>query len=144
LRRTTASRQYGSLLVLFHSSESPTNEEWDAHMRLLEQMMREHRSVNTIVLTEGGAPSATQRAALTKVLGNGPTRSAILTRSAAVRTVLTALRFWNPTIVGFTPEELPKAMEFLGVEPKMRGTIERTFSELRVEVEQSLPKAAAR
>jgi hypothetical protein len=126
---------------LYHSSEPPTNAEWDAHLRLLEQTMRAHGSVNTIVLTEGGAPSATQRAALTRVLGKGTTRSAILTRSAAVRAVLTALRLWNPTIVGFTPDELPKAMEFLGLPPGMLGAIERAFTELRLEVEKSLPNA---
>jgi hypothetical protein len=125
-----------SLLVFYHSTEPPTNDEWDAHLRLLEQVMRAHGSVNTIVLTEGGAPSATQRAALTEVLGTGKTQSAILTRSAAVRAVLTALRFWNPTIVGFTPDELPKAMEFLGLPPGMRGAIERTLKELRLEVEE--------
>jgi hypothetical protein len=141
LSRTTASRQLGSLLLLCHSPEPPTNEEWDAHLRLLERVMREHGTVNTIVLSEGGAPSATQRAALTKVLGTGPTRSAILTRSSAVRAVLTALRLWNPTIVGFTPDALPKAMEFLGLERGMRETIERAFTELRAEVQQSLPRA---
>ena len=103
---------------------------------LFERMMQAHGLVKTIVLTEGGAPSATQRAALTEVLGTGKTQSAILTRSTAGRAIVTALRWWNPTMATFSPDELPKAMEFLGLPPGMRGAIERTLKELRLEVEE--------
>jgi hypothetical protein len=134
----------GSLLVLYHSTQPPTNEEWDDMLLVFERMMQAHGLVKTIVLTEGGFPSATQRAALVKVFGTGTSRTAILTRSTAGRAIVTALRWWNPTMATFSPDELPKAMEFLELEPGMRGTIERTLADLRLEVAQSLPKAAAR
>jgi hypothetical protein len=127
-------------MVVHHSAQPPTNEEWDVYVRLLEQAMATHGSVKILVDTDGRPPTATQRAALTKVLGNRTTPTAILTRSAAIRTVLTAFRWWNPTMDAFSPDDLPKAMEFLQLAPGMRREIERTLAELRLEVAQSLPR----
>jgi hypothetical protein len=133
-----ASRQLGSLLVVYLSRENPTNEEWDRHLGVLEQIIRAHGSLNALVLTEGGVPSPTQRAKLVKVRGTGKSRSVILSRSAVVRAVLTALRWLHPSFLGLAPDELPKAMEFLQLEPGMRAAIERALFDLRLEVEKSL------
>jgi hypothetical protein len=136
-------RELGSVLVLFHSSRAPTNDEWDSILAMLERTMRAHGAVQIIVLTEGGPPSATQRAALTRILAGGKSRSAVLTQSKAARAIVTALRWWNPTIVSFSPDDLASAMAFLRIEPERKGTIERTLVELRDEVARSLPKVGA-
>jgi hypothetical protein len=141
VNRTCVNRQFGSLFLVHHSAEPPTNEEWNGLMVLTEQAMRAHGSLKVLVLTDGGHPSAAQRAALIKAYGTGTIHTAILTPSMVVRTVTTALQWWNPEIVAFSPDDLPKAIEFLRLEPGMRGTIERAFGEMRREVAQSLTKA---
>ncbi|HKU42739.1 MAG TPA: hypothetical protein VJR89_31490 [Polyangiales bacterium] len=126
-----------------HTAAAPTAEEWQTHCLNIEQVRNDTRGV--LVYTEGGGPSTGQRKEMRAALqGLAPPPSAILTDSALVRGIVTALNwtFGGEKIAAFPPGALPRALHYLernGAAPK-HGAITRALGVLANELSIELPR----
>jgi hypothetical protein len=99
------------VVVVMHSEECPSEEEWNGCMATAEATNRRSPSgVRVLVATLGGRPNSRQRASYAERLGRCPV--AVITDSAAVRTVAQYMNVFNPFIRTFSA--LDAALEFLG------------------------------
>jgi len=62
-----------------------------------------------VALTDGGTPNALQRHRVNEALSGRRVRSAVVSNSVALRSVITALRWFNPETAAFSPrgERIP-------------------------------------
>ena len=80
-----------------------------------------------LIVTEGGAPTATQRQLMNEELAaylkENPRslRSAIVTASTFVRGVVTALSWFHPGYCAFSPAHMDDAMDYLEVPQQHRA-----------------------
>lgn len=119
----------GSIFVVVHTSQPPSDEEWTRYL----ESFRPHRDevAGILVYTLGGGPSAKQRGALVTVFGDRPPPTAVLTSSAIARGMVTALAWLKGNFIqAFKPDELAAALSYLAVEPSRRGPVERAFYKL--------------
>ena len=107
------------LFVLVHNASAPSDAEWGAYVEEVKQEPDPSRFV-TLVYTDGGSPTHEQRAALNLALGYSSTRTAVLSVSAVVRGVVSALNFFNREIRSFAPAEVDRAFDHLRMSPAMR------------------------
>jgi hypothetical protein len=111
-------REVGALIVSVHSAEAPTDEDWSAYLQLCRRKMARER-LGALAVTAGGGPNSKQRAALQELLRGGPVPGAVVTDSAVVRGIVTALGWFNPGIRAFgfnVGAGLYDALRHLGVE----------------------------
>jgi hypothetical protein len=114
---------YGGLdyYVWMHTNEAPGQGEWDESMQALASYARETNDDFTrwrgLVFTDGGAPSALQRAQLSAIYKDRPVRVSVISRSPFVRAVVTALTWFNLKIKAFSPGDIGRAFEYLDVRP---------------------------
>lgn len=108
----------GDLLLLCHSSASPSDQEWG---RWVERSRgSEHRGM--LAVTEGGSPNSAQRAKVAELVLQQakPPPFALVTDSGVMRSVLTAF-FWllgsKQPMKAFAPSELDEALRWMGVTP---------------------------
>ena len=131
--RSLAMRSWSSYVVFVHGSLAPSQVEWNQVLDLY----RGHpnlASAKTLVFTEGGAPSAPQRAELSSVLGKIPMRTAVMTSSIIARTAGTALTWLNPGFRVFSATDFDGALEHLLASPGDRRTLRDLVDELRREL----------
>ncbi len=111
------------LVILCHSAAPLSDLDWTRFTDYLhERVTRTGGIPHSLVWTEGGGPNAKQRLqAKERVLSferDGASRTAVLTRSAVVRGMVTAMA-WLGRKDGkfrtFAPSQLPQALQFLGV-----------------------------
>jgi hypothetical protein len=106
------------LLVLCHSSASPSDEEWDAW--IARESRGDHRGI--LISTEGGAPNSRQRSRVADKTGNrGSVRPpvALLTDSAIIRSVMTAFAWIlgkDQPMKAFPRTALDEAVAWLGAD----------------------------
>jgi hypothetical protein len=118
-------------VICVHSQEAPTDRDWEAHLRAVRD---EPRVASILVFTYGGAPNATQRAALNDVLQRVRVPIAIMTPSLLARGAGTALRWFNPKMRIFDPEDLEGALDHLALSQPARDEISTALGELKREV----------
>jgi hypothetical protein len=131
-KRSYVARRVVDVLVFVHTAESPTDEEWE---ELLEYYRKasELPEYKTLVLSIGGAPNAGQRVRLSEIIGEKPTRIAVLTPSPLVRAAGIAVSWFRPNIRMFNPTDVRAALEHLGV-PDAELRIRRALDELKAEL----------
>jgi hypothetical protein len=135
---TMSWRLEGRLNVVVHSARSPTNLEWQRYV--IDVVSRTvPPDARVVVLSRGGSPDGYQRQALITALGGRPKPVALLTNSVIARTVIAAMRLFNPTMKAFTTSDLKGAGEFLGLTVAERERV----AQLLVELESELGKSTA-
>jgi hypothetical protein len=98
------------VFLVMHSETSPDADEWDAYVATVEAARdRFPGGVRAVVVTAGGRPNALQRAVCTEHIGL--CRVAVVTDSAAVRTVAHYMTMFMPELQTFG--DLDEALEFL-------------------------------
>jgi hypothetical protein len=133
------------LLVLCHSSASPSDEEWDVW--IARQAPGEHRGI--LISTEGGAPNSRQRSRVAeKTSSRGGVRPpvALLTDSAIIRSVMTAFAWIlgkDQLMKAFPRMAVAEAVEWLGADvptapvraavSRLHGALSRSSRRFRVE-----------
>ena len=104
----------GELYVALHPSVDPAGEDW---LAMLDDLKRELPSVRGVfVYTMGGGPNADQRRRLAEVYAANPGVSllAVVTPSAAVKAIVTAINwFVRHAFKMFSPEHLDDAFGHL-------------------------------
>ena len=106
----------GDLLIACHSDAPPADSEWDKWI----ERGRTGDHVGILVSSEGGAPNSAQRARLSKMVATKaePPPFVLLTRSALLRSVLTAFSWLLPSkqrLRALPPDALAEALSWLGV-----------------------------
>src|SRR5262249_51150233 len=110
----------GGTYICAHSTEPPTDEEWNS---FLADMEREHRNVRGLfVVTDGGGPNTMQRERVTQFWASRVTpKMAILTPSAVVRGAVTAINwFLGKRLRAFALEDFHGGLDYIEVPPEER------------------------
>jgi hypothetical protein len=132
----------GDLMILVHTSRPPSTDEWATYISTISKL--DPAKFQTLVFTDGGAPSSTQRKEVTEALGGRASRGAIVSASMLVRGVVTALSWFNPLIRAFSPDEVADALQYLCVprdeEPRVWAEVQRLREQLGGE-SRSVPRS---
>jgi hypothetical protein len=100
-----------NIIVALHTTEPPSEEEWAGYIKAVRKL--DLGKIRAIAFTDGGAPTAKMRKELNEVLKGRPSISAAVTSSAMVRSVVTALAWFNPFLKAFAPERTDEAFAHL-------------------------------
>ena len=130
--------------VFVHGTQAPTDPEWD-------RVMAEYRtisnpaSVSVLVYSDGGAPTATQRAHLVRIMGKSLPRAAVVTKSVVAKIAAKAVGLFAKQLRVFDPSQLDTAVAHLQLSEHDRTNLLRVLSELRSELSgmsSRIPKPA--
>ncbi|NUP09677.1 MAG: hypothetical protein HOW73_26835 [Polyangiaceae bacterium] len=102
---------FGDTLAILHMANAPSDDEWEGMLVYL----RANWPARVVVFTDGGGPTTLQRGRLNDALSGKPLKTAVVTSSAVVRGIVTALSWFNAGIKTFTPDRAPAALRYLGV-----------------------------
>ena len=139
--KSFVARKVGNIVVYVHAEAAPTDAEWEAGLTFFKDA-RDVSRLSALVYTHGGAPNASQRARLNAVLGSAKVRIGVLTSSAAARAAGVAVRWFNPELSIFGPDDLEAALEHVRAPVEQRGELKRALSDLKNEL--SLDRKEAR
>ena len=133
--RTMAFARHGHVYgVVVHSVRAPTDAEWDEYLRQTGEWLPEVHGV--LIVTEGGGPTSSQRRSLKKMLAEKMHHSiflAVISSSMLARGIVLAINLFNPYIRAFHPEDLDRALSFLGVPVAERPALLVVAKRLREE-----------
>jgi hypothetical protein len=101
-----------------HTERDPPQEEWHRAIAENATFLKRHRvhplQLRTVVITDGAAPNAAQRAQfITEVFQHHKCKTSVVTTvlsNPVKRGIATALTWLNPNAGFFLPEEMPKAL----------------------------------
>jgi hypothetical protein len=111
-------RTVGECIVIVHGTTDPSDLEWERGLELLRAVGP--RRAKALVWSEGGSPSAKQRAALEATCGGATPRTALVTESLVSRAAGTAVSWFNPQLKTFAPTALEAALDHLDLTPERR------------------------
>jgi hypothetical protein len=117
-------------MVYVHADVSPTDDEWEAGLALLKDAP-DLSKLSALIYSDGGAPNAAQRARLNAVLGSVRVRIGMLTASLAARAAGVAVRWFNPELSIFKPDEIEAALDHIGAPVEQRAELKRVLTELK-------------
>lgn len=112
-------RLTGSVMVVRQGKEPAHEHEWRSFLKELGQ--RDLTTLRVLVATDGGGPSAEQRAALKATMAGRSVRTAVVTDSIKVRFTIATVALINREHHGFSNRELSQAYDFLQLTPAERG-----------------------
>jgi hypothetical protein len=117
--------------VFVHSKINPSTEEWQATCQLLSSAGGQLKG--SLVYTEGGSPSATQRKQLRDAYQRHTALpTAVMTESIVARTAITALNlFMTEKILPFPPSEIDNALRAIGAPEADWPDIKKALKELQ-------------
>lgn len=101
----------GEIMVVIHTSQPPSDAEWKEYVEGVASL--DLSTARSIVITDGGAPSAHQRKVLNDVIGGRQPPGVVISPSTFVRGVVTALSWFNPGLKAFAPEDFDNACKYL-------------------------------
>jgi hypothetical protein len=123
-------RALETLLVLCENDKTPSDKEWDGFLAMLPQNSEHYQKLRILVLTTGGGPDRTQRERLDKTLAGRPIRVAVVSDSAKVRFIASAIALINRDHRGFSTKELSLAYDHLNLSTSERKIADRTGADL--------------
>jgi hypothetical protein len=141
LTRTWSDRDGTVWIILsLHRKGAPSPESWDLYMKACSDALTAAngniRQLRGLSISDGGAPTAKQREQVNTFLSQsreGRAILAIVTVDPIVRGVIKALSWFNPQARGFSPQELPAAIDYLGLSPAQRAEFEPALAEALAE-----------
>ena len=119
-------------LVVLVTAE-PTDEEWTTYLEVVER----HGIDRTmqLIATDGGVPTSTQRRYLNERLAGRNVPVAVITGNTAVRSIVTAMSWFNRKIRAFPPSGFRDAIAYLQIPASRTELIEREMAKLKAELE---------
>jgi hypothetical protein len=139
-KKTMAFGKVGEVMLLVHNKVAPGDEEWNAWVEYAFRHFSPGSMLKCLIVTEGGAPTPTQRLSmnerLSEYLIDNPKalRNAIVTASAFVRGVVTALSWFHPGYCAFSPAHLDDAMQYLDVPDESRTEVRTLIKALQGQI----------
>jgi hypothetical protein len=122
------------LFIVVYGPHDPTDAEWESYLADVE-----HHGIDRtmqLISTEGGGPTSTQRRYLNDLLAGRSVPVAVMSGSAAIRGVVTALSWFNRKIRAFPPTGLRDAIAYLEIPGSRTELIEREMAKLRLSLGQ--------
>jgi hypothetical protein len=139
-----------AFVVVVHTSEPLSDEEWDGYLQFCLGAGVEHGvKMSYLAVTEGGAPNTAQRRRfhdlVTPILEKHPgfMRGAIVTPSTFVRGVVTAMSLVNRVYKAFSHSEMKESYAYLGVPAGYIGQVEALIVSLKASLRDGGPVDAA-
>ncbi len=100
------------VLLVVHGHEPPSDDEWEAYLAQVKLVVATGRP-RAMAVTEGGAPSLSQRTQLNRILRGTRAIGAVVSDSGFVRGIVTALSWFNRGVRSFSPEDFEAACAHL-------------------------------
>jgi hypothetical protein len=121
-----------NVFLICHTKKSPEAETWSAACRAVAEGLRrsQGRRIGTLVLTDSGGPSTTQREELAQATERKKYPVSVVSSSPAVRFIASSMALFIPEMQSFLPADWRKALDHLGMEPMERKTLERALRDL--------------
>ena len=112
--------------------------DWDAFLAAIRSAIAAGMPERSLVISEGGAPSPSQRKRLDDAVAplGRRLKVAIVTRSTFVRGVVNAFALAKPGYRAFAPERMDDAITYLDVRPSGAVEINAAVMRLRVRLRQ--------
>lgn len=124
----------------------PTEEQWAPLMRDMKDALKGHTGraqVFSLVISDGGAPNAGQRAEFAKNLDGRPLRVSVLSDSTLVRGAVTAMGWFNSEMKSFPPKESKQWLAYIPLEETemilVRRAVAELYKKLKVTTLQHVP-----
>jgi hypothetical protein len=124
----------GTLHIIVVGEKDPTVADWAQYVQALraeEKRGIDVTQMRTLVFSDGGGPNTAMRKTVSDLLHGRTTPLAILTGSAMMRGIITALSWFNPDARAFAPGEAGEALRFLQVPSLKFDSIKSTAQELQ-------------
>jgi len=131
--RTIAYKVLDRLFLLVLRTEEPTDEEWTTYLGVVEAHGIDR--TQQLIVTEGGVPTRTQRRYLSERLARRNVPVAVITGNTAVRSIVTAMSWFNRKIRAFPPSGFRDAIAYLQIPASRTELIEREMAKLKAELE---------
>jgi hypothetical protein len=128
-RETMNWRRMGRLVVTVHTSEVPSDEDWGEYMAGVDAYLP-LEDQRVLVVSAGGGPNGKQRKMMTDALNGARVPVAIVTNSLLMRGAGIAVSWFNPSLKVLRPEDLDRAINYLGLTEWERGESARVLKEL--------------
>jgi|SRR6185437_10896724 len=100
-----------NIIVALHNGSAPTEEEWANYIKAVKRL--DLTKIRAVAFTDGGAPDSKQRKELNEILNSRPSPGVVVSSSTVVRSVVTALTWFNPLVKAFAPDRTAEAWEYL-------------------------------
>src|SRR5688500_8994301 len=121
-------RLTGSVMVIRQGTEPANEREWRDLLTELGQ--QDLTKLRVLIATDGGGPSAEQRASLKLTMAGRSVRTAVVSDSIKVRFTIATIALINKEHHGFSRRELSQAYNFLQLTPAERGDAEGVLKQL--------------
>jgi hypothetical protein len=134
----------GNVVILIQT-DTPTDEEWKrytASLRAKKEILQDMSRMKAIAVTEGGSLTPTQRREVNEIVGKEGGLAVVFSTSAIVRTMVTALSWFNPLIKAFALSEKEAAFKHLKLSQAESADVVRTIDRLRIELREVVAKAS--
>jgi hypothetical protein len=124
----------GQTLVIVHTSEAPSDEDWDSWLERMGQFDYE----NILIVSRGGGPTARQRRKTNKFwLGKKVPKFALVTNSRFVIGIVRAFNwFLDDQLRPFHPDDYGQALDYIEVPERERDALRMTAELLAKQLEQ--------
>lgn len=122
-----------ALLLALHGEAAPSEAEWDRYCAAIPRVLA-HPNGMGMVLTDGGTPTTAQRDRMRKVDGGAVRCNAIISDSAIVRGVVTAVSWFNPKICAFAPDEFSRACKLIGLDAAQIASVCGALEQLNLQL----------
>jgi hypothetical protein len=140
-RRTMAFGRVNAFIVTVHPKESPSDADWDKYIEFCLGSGLAHGTITRyLVITHGGAPSSKQQRMMHEQVGEPLRRNpqalkgAIVSSSTFVRGIVNAMNLVQPVYRAFSPADIARAYEYVGISPAYVGEIERMIASLEAQL----------
>ena len=107
--------ELGAVVMVVQNAVAPSNEEWEAYLAIIRSCL-DLPNASGLAFTDGGTPDALQRGRVNELIRGRRAPSAVVSNSLAVRSVITALRWFSPETAAFPPRNVQAALSFARVE----------------------------
>lgn len=126
-------RFHGRLLVVVHTKHNPTKVEWQSLIR--DNIERAAgQPLRVMVVSHGGGPDVDQRKQLAEALKSIAAPTVVMTASALVRGITSALGFFNRRMTSVALDDMEGAFRFLELTGDERQVASRTRRDLEQEL----------
>ncbi len=114
--RTISYIVYCDIHVLIHDIHDPDQAEWDKTLAEVEPLVRSDSLKGVLVRSFGGGPTPHQRRQVIELYQGKQMPVANVSDSAVTRAITTAISwFYRGTMRSYSPVDLPKAVQYLGI-----------------------------
>lgn len=121
-------RLTGSVMVIRQGTEPANEHEWRGFLTELGQ--RDLTKLRIVIATDGGGPTAEQRATLKVIMAGRSVRTAVVSDSIKVRFTIATIALINREHHGFSNRERSQAYDFLQLTPVERRDADGVLRQL--------------